>query len=280
MAPSNALLEEALALCPADESLRPILRAQTAHRLNLTRIWGIRPGWRVLEIGCGQGDTTAALACVVGESGFVHGVDAAPPDYGNPETLGQAKARLERSAVGARVRIDLMTDLLSPSVSFPDNAFDAVVFSHCLWYLDSHDTLLALLRRVRPWARRLCLAEWDPRAPRAAQLPHWQAVTVQAVCESFCRESRSNVRTLFYPAELTEAAQAAGFTPRRTRVLQAPGLPDGQWETVMTREEYPDRIVQADAMPDPLKRLLLAQIDALPEPETVHTLPAFVLTAE
>ncbi|MBQ8508498.1 MAG: hypothetical protein IJ493_01165 [Clostridia bacterium] len=52
------------------------------------------PRPRILEIGYGQGDTTAALAAIVGEGGFVHAVDIASPDYGSPETLGQARERL------------------------------------------------------------------------------------------------------------------------------------------------------------------------------------------
>lgn len=273
-------LEEVLALYPADESTQSIMRVQTAHRLRLIDFWGIRPGDRVLEIGCGQGDTTAALACTVGANGFVHGVDVASPDYGMPETLGQAKARLAASAVGGRLRIDLETDLLSDAVAFRDGEFDVAVLSHCLWYLNSRDTLVRLLRRVRPWAKRLCVAEWDPRATAAEQLPHLQAVTIQAVCESFYRDSRSNVRTLFYPADIRQAVEEAGYVSVRTGTVSSPDLPDGAWEIAMTREDYPDRIVQAPAMPDRLKQLLLAQIHALPEPKTTKPLSAFVLTAD
>lgn len=275
-----ALLDEILALYPSTDGIRSIVRVQTAHRLKLIDFWGIRPGERVLEIGCGQGDTTAALACAVGAGGFVHGVDIASPDYGSPETLGQARERLLAGPVGGRLRIDLATDLLDENVSFPDGAFDAAVLSHCLWYLDSPDTLLRLLQRVRPWVRRLCLAEWDPRATQPNQLAHLQAVTIQAVCESFAAESSSNVRTLFYPADLLRAVQEAGFTPRRTAAIHSPDLQDGMWETTMTREDYPDKIVQLPSMPDRLKQLLLSQIDALPEPEEARPLSAFALIAE
>ena len=40
-------------------------------------------GSRVLEIGCGQGDTTVVLAELVGEEGKVIGVDPGPLDYGS-----------------------------------------------------------------------------------------------------------------------------------------------------------------------------------------------------
>ena len=36
----------------------------------------------MLEIGCGQGDTTVALADAVGEEGSVVALDPGRPDYG------------------------------------------------------------------------------------------------------------------------------------------------------------------------------------------------------
>lgn len=55
---------------------------QMQHRIDLAAFWNIRQGSRVLEIGCGQGDCTIALADAVGESGYVDAVDPGAPDYG------------------------------------------------------------------------------------------------------------------------------------------------------------------------------------------------------
>ena len=52
------------------------------HRINLIKFWGITPGSRVLEIGCGQGDCTTVLADAVGPDGLVDAVDPGAPDYG------------------------------------------------------------------------------------------------------------------------------------------------------------------------------------------------------
>lgn len=56
--------------------------SQLAHRQELIAYWDIQPGSRVLEIGCGQGDTTVALADAVGENGKVVAIDPGSPDYG------------------------------------------------------------------------------------------------------------------------------------------------------------------------------------------------------
>lgn len=55
---------------------------QTAHRLALLQHWDIPASSKILELGCGQGDCTTALATVVGEQGTVVAVDPASLDYG------------------------------------------------------------------------------------------------------------------------------------------------------------------------------------------------------
>jgi ubiquinone/menaquinone biosynthesis C-methylase UbiE len=56
--------------------------SQTSHRLHLLHQWSISSGAKVLELGCGQGDTTTVLAAVVGENGKVVAVDPADLQYG------------------------------------------------------------------------------------------------------------------------------------------------------------------------------------------------------
>lgn len=65
-----------------DPSNFGIQHAQTLHRLALLQHWNIPVGSKVLELGCGQGDCTTALASAVGEQGRVVAVDPAPLDYG------------------------------------------------------------------------------------------------------------------------------------------------------------------------------------------------------
>src|SRR5689334_16977889 len=78
---------------------------QAEHRIKLINSWNrlpssastttatavIKPGSRVLELGCGQGTATTVLAEAVGPSGHVDAVDPGSLDYGSPLTLGQAQ---------------------------------------------------------------------------------------------------------------------------------------------------------------------------------------------
>lgn len=47
------------------------------HGDEALRLFAPQPGWRVLDVGCGLGDTTQAIARAVGAEGEVVGVDAA-----------------------------------------------------------------------------------------------------------------------------------------------------------------------------------------------------------
>lgn len=82
MANQQSKAEEIARLCLHDPNNIGIQLSQTNHRLQILQCFPISLGDRVLEIGCGQGDTTAALAELVGESGHVTAVDPAELSYG------------------------------------------------------------------------------------------------------------------------------------------------------------------------------------------------------
>ncbi|WML48289.1 hypothetical protein RCG23_24095 [Neobacillus sp. PS3-34] len=64
---NDNIIDSILECMALNDNNTNIQRAQTEHRLKLAEFWGIKKGSRVLEIGCGQGDTTAVLAYLVGE---------------------------------------------------------------------------------------------------------------------------------------------------------------------------------------------------------------------
>ena len=94
---------------------------------------GIRPGMRVLDLGCGAGDVTFVAADLVGPGGFVVGVDR------SPEALARARLRAGQRGL-AQVQF-VEGDLDDPA---PGGPFDAIVERLVLWTVPDP---AALLRR-------------------------------------------------------------------------------------------------------------------------------------
>lgn len=267
----------------SDESTNEIQRIQTAHRLKLVEFWGIKEGSRVLEIGCGQGDTTAVLAYMVGRMGHVHGVDIAADMMGAPITLGDAARHLQKSKLGDQISLAFNTDILATDVDFPDAAFDYIVLSHCSWYLKSFAELEAILKKVRKWGRQLCFAEWDTRIHKIEQYAHLLAVLIQSQYACFKKSNLSNVRTLFTPADVKHIAEIAGWTVTAESGINSPLLQDGKWEVNMVLSEYEAEIAQIGQLPDKMKSLIQSEVHLMIEAQQNHTvkpLSTYVFIAE
>lgn len=238
-------------------------KVQTEHRVKLAKFWGIRDGSRILEIGCGQGDTTAVLARFIGESGFVHGIDIASPNYGAPITVGESAKFLMNSNLGKRIKMEYEIDVLSPEVQFPSQSFDTIVLSHCSWYLKSFEQLNALLQQGRKWGKQLVFAEWDSRISSIGQLPHLLSVLIQAQYECFKQDSSANVRTLFTPYDVRRLAMDTGWNITKETTIIAPEIQDGSWEVRHTLTDWQLELGRTGHMPSKLKSLIASEVDLL-----------------
>lgn len=257
-----------------------ITRTRLEHRIRLTDFWNIYYGSKVIEIGCGQGETTAALAYAVGENGFVYGIDVAHDNYGYPEDLGTARDRLMSSHLADRINIELSTNILNDSFDFEPNSFGYVVLSHSLWYLSSQEELRSILYKVRKWAPRICIAEWDPRIHSFSQYPHFMAANIQAVCEAYHISDSFNVKTMIYPNEIESLLSACGWDITDTQIIDALGVHDAMWEIDIVKEMYPAKLLELKTMPQKLKMLLLSQINAIGDTQAALAMPVFAVTAE
>ena len=203
---------------------------QTRFRRALVEQWQIPEGARVLEIGCGQGDTTAVLADALGSAGRVIAVDIADPSYGAPVTIGASTRHLSAGPLGARMKFSFGFDVLDPENAFPDDAFDAIVLAHCTWYFDSLEQLRATLAQIRPWAPRLYLSEWDLEPRSTDQIAHLLAVLIQGQVEAFKCETLANVRTPYSREALRAILRETGWRIERETLVDASELDDAAWE--------------------------------------------------
>ena len=259
----------------------PVQLTQTRFRLDLIDGWGLKPGARVLEVGCGQGDMTAALADTAGAGGHVLGVDIASPGYGAPVTLGQSAAHLAETPLGKRIEFRFECDVLDPATSFPAAAFDDVVLSQCSWYFAGLGQLRQTLARVRPWARRLCFAEWDLTARSPAQLPHLLAVLIQGQIEAGGSHGEGNVRTPFSRQVLLEILAETGWQIDGQRTADTASLQDADWEVDACLQLLDDHR-RLSALPSALADLVASQGDLLHQIARHHgnlPLPCYSVTA-
>ena len=130
---------------------------------------GIRPGMRVLDLGCGAGDVTFVVADVVGPDGSVVGVDR------SPDAL--ARARLRAGQRGLTQVQFVEGDIHDPA---PGGPFDAIVDRLTLWAVPDPAAMLrrqaTVLRAgglVVPVEVDLSPMRWLPEIQLGTQVKSW-----------------------------------------------------------------------------------------------------------
>jgi ubiquinone/menaquinone biosynthesis C-methylase UbiE len=106
-------------------------------RLNILKEVGIKPGFHVLDYGCGPGSYIVPLAELVGESGKIYALDIHPLAIQKVKDI----ASKEHLANVETILSDWQTGL-------PDNTLDAVLLYDIFHHLSAPDGVLKELHRV------------------------------------------------------------------------------------------------------------------------------------
>lgn len=143
-----------------EESVRALETAYLSRELVQQRqatleLLGLKPGEAVLDVGCGPGQLTTAMAAEVGKAGRVCGVDV------SAAMVARAKARAEvvLPSEGSHAAPEFAVGAAdTDSLPFADASFDAVVMVQVLCYVpDASRALIEMARVLRPDGRILIL---------------------------------------------------------------------------------------------------------------------------
>ncbi|MBI4228004.1 MAG: ubiquinone/menaquinone biosynthesis methyltransferase [Candidatus Omnitrophica bacterium] len=117
---------------------------------------GLKPGWRVLDLGAGTGDLALMAAAVVAPTGVVEALDVSAP------MLQRARAKAARVPAGWHVRPVQGTAERLPA---SDHTYDAVVSGFVMRNVSHLERTLAESHRVLRPGGRLAILEFSrPRA--------------------------------------------------------------------------------------------------------------------
>ncbi|MBB5372255.1 class I SAM-dependent methyltransferase [Acidocella aromatica] len=123
---------------------------------------GLKPGQRVLDIGCGAGRTSQEAAQAVGETGYVLGIDIAPPMIEAARTHAAAEAQPGMAPVEFALA-DAQTERFTPP-------FDMLISRFGVMFFEDPVAAFANLRVSVTPGGRLAFAAWAPLAAN----PHWE----------------------------------------------------------------------------------------------------------
>jgi ubiquinone/menaquinone biosynthesis C-methylase UbiE len=166
-------------------------------------IAGVRPAWRVLDVGCGPGALTAALAVAVGAES-VSAIDPSEPFV----------AACRERVPGADVRLGAGEQL-----PFPDEAFDAALAQLVLPLMSDAGAGLREMRRVLRPGGVVAACAWQEDA-----MPYLRAVwdaAEEVVPERTAQVFSESARVGYSRDRLPALFEEAGFEDVRTAALEA-----------------------------------------------------------
>jgi ubiquinone/menaquinone biosynthesis C-methylase UbiE len=196
----------------------------TTHALRLA---GLSSGMRVLDVGCGAGDVTFAAAAIVGPTGAVTGIDAAPA------ALESARARAARRGAetgGEGESAISFREAILPDVTL-EEPVDAVIGRLILGHLPDPVTALRRLSRlVRPGGI-IAFQDFDNHPLRVVPATPLTGAVLQTIAEALTVDGTD----LGAGARLYSLFREAGLPPSSISATTPTGGAEGRRHELLAR---------------------------------------------
>jgi SAM-dependent methyltransferase len=220
---------------------------------------GVRPGERVLDVGCGCGATTLAAATSSGPDGAAVGLDLSEQMLARARELAEAAGIANARFVAGDAQVDDLAADAPP--------YDVVISRFGVMFFDDPVAAFANMARATRPGGRLAMVVWAPLSeqewllvPGGAALPHLGFLDVGA-------EGGPGMFALSEPDRITEVLGAAGWSEVAAESRRHPmpiGGPGGVDDAVTyLLSTGPGRALFAGADPDAAERALKAIREAL-----------------
>lgn len=179
MAVTQSPLDLLLSSCLREPSLDAefyIPRFQ--NRLTIVDTWSIQAGQHLLDIGCGQGESSLALALAVSSQGHITALDPAQPEYGTPFTVAESHSYILKSSLGPHISfrqsdVPSFFTNMKPAVA---RVYDGACLLQSLMYFPTLDSVRDLFQTLaHAGIIKVYVAEYTFTAANEAQMP--QAIT-------------------------------------------------------------------------------------------------------
>ncbi len=160
----------------------------------------IKPGEKVLDVGCGTGNLTLTAKTYAGATGSVYGIDA------SPEMIDEARKKALRHDLDANFEVGLIERL-----TFPDATFDVVISRLVIHHLPDElkrKGFAEIFRVLKPGGR-VFIADFKP--PTNPILAHLALALFGH--RMVMRASAQNIPSLLVEAGFVEVASGPTRSP-------------------------------------------------------------------
>lgn len=211
-------------------------------------------GERVLDVGCGNGDLTAAVATAVGPEGTVHGVDLSP---------AMVAVGAERCDQPGMAPVEFH---IADAATFDaPGGYDLIVSRFGVMFFDDPVGAFANLRSLLRPRGRLAFVCWQQLLANEWMVVPGGAVAQVLPLPSGAGPDAPGPFSLADAARVDQVLAEAGFVDRELRPETAPMWVGDDAEDVMDFMTHTGmgRVLLADAGPDDRARAVAAAVDAL-----------------